>query len=97
MAASFKTHTVWSTISIRSSHLQKTKQKKRQNLHSEDTMWTDWLWERFFLNQYLENFSILYPLKTLENLWFCNVLWVYKMGTLVRNGLIPVGKYFFKE
>ena len=41
----------------------------------------------YFLNPFLANVSILYPLKTPENLWFSGVFRGYKMGTLARNGL----------
>ena len=37
------------------------------------------------LNLFLVNVLILYPLKTLENLWFSGVFRGYKMGTLARN------------
>ena len=39
------------------------------------------------LNPFLANVPVLYPLKTLENLWFFGVFRGYKMGTLARNGL----------
>ena len=39
---------------------------------------------------FLTDASILYPLKTSENLWFSGVFRGYKMGTLVKNGLISV-------
>ena len=36
-------------------------------------------------NSSLTNATILYSLKTLENLWFSGVFRGYKMGTLARN------------
>ena len=39
------------------------------------------------LNPFLANVPVLYPQKTLENLWFFGVFRGYKMGTLARNGL----------
>ena len=38
-------------------------------------------------NPFWANIPILYALKTPENLCFFPVFKVYKMGTLVRNGL----------
>ena len=38
-------------------------------------------------NPFLANVPNLYPLKTLENLWFSGVFRGYEMGTLTRNGL----------
>ena len=35
----------------------------------------------------LANVPILYPLKTLENLWFSGSFRGYEIGTLARNGL----------
>ena len=40
------------------------------------------------LNSVLVNALILYPLKTPVNFWFSSVFREYKMGTLVRKGLI---------
>ena len=40
-----------------------------------------------FLNPFLNNVPILYPLKTPENQRFSGVFRGYKMGTLARNGL----------
>ena len=42
----------------------------------------------FFINPFLANVPILYPLKTPENLWFSGVFMGHKMGTLAGNGLI---------
>ena len=39
-------------------------------------------------NTFLAYVPILYTLKTRENLWFSGVFRGYKMGTLVRNGLM---------
>ena len=39
------------------------------------------------VNTFLVNVSILYPLKTPENLWFSGVFRGYKMGTLAGSGL----------
>ena len=41
----------------------------------------------FLFNPFLANVPILYPLKTLKNLWFFGIFSGYKMGTLARNGL----------
>ena len=43
-------------------------------------------------NTFLANASILYPLKSPENLWFSGIFRGYKMGILVRNGLISTEK-----
>ena len=49
-----------------------------------------------FLNPYLANVPILYPLKTPENQSFSDVFRGYKMETLAKNGLISVSmNYFF--
>ena len=40
-----------------------------------------------FINPFLANVPILYPLKTSETLWFSGVFRGYKMGTLAGNGL----------
>ena len=40
-----------------------------------------------FFKPFLANVSILYPLKTPENLWFSGIFRGYKMGLLARNGL----------
>ena len=42
------------------------------------------------LNPFLANVPILYPLKTPENQRFSGVFRWYKMGTLVRIGLIKL-------
>ena len=39
------------------------------------------------LNPFSTNVSLLYPLKTSENLWFSDVFRGYGSGTLVENGL----------
>ena len=39
-------------------------------------------------NSFLANVLTLYPLKTTEKLWFPGVFRGYKMGRLVRNGLM---------
>ena len=38
-----------------------------------------------YLNPFLANVPILYPLKTPENLWFSGVFRGYKMGAFARN------------
>ena len=40
-----------------------------------------------YINPFLPNVPILYPLKTPENLWFLSIFRGYKMGTSARNGL----------
>ena len=45
-------------------------------------------------NTFPANAPILYPQKTSENFWLCNVFRGYKMRTLVRNGLICVTLFF---
>ena len=45
----------------------------------------------YYLNPFLANVPILYPLKTPENLWFSGVFRGYKIGTLAGNGLIYKG------
>ena len=47
-------------------------------------------WENWPVNPFPANISILYPLKTPENLWFSGVFREYKMGTLAGNGLNPL-------
>ena len=51
-------------------------------------------WRTTF-NPFLVNVSILYLLKTPENLWFSDLFSGYKMGTLVRNELSGLHKYPF--
>ena len=46
-----------------------------------------WPFYNLFINQFLANVPILYPLKTPENQRFFGVFRGYKMGTLARNGL----------
>ena len=41
-----------------------------------------------FFNPLMANVSVLYPLKTPENLWFSGVFRGYKMVTSARNGLM---------
>ena len=41
-------------------------------------------------NPFPANVSILYPLKTPQNLWFSGVFRGYKIGTLAKNGLTAV-------
>ena len=40
------------------------------------------------LNPFLANVPISYPLKTTEHQRYSGVFWGYKMGILVRNGII---------
>ena len=40
------------------------------------------------VNPFPASIPVLYPLKTLENLWFSGVFRGYKFGTLAGNGLI---------
>ena len=41
----------------------------------------------FYVNPFLANVPILYPLKTPENQRFSGAFRGYKMGTMARNGL----------
>ena len=41
---------------------------------------------QWFLNPFLDNVPILYPLKTLKNLRFLGVFRIYKTGALFING-----------
>ena len=43
---------------------------------------------KVLLDLFLAKVSILYPLKTPENLWSSGVFGEYKMGILAGNGLI---------
>ena len=47
------------------------------------------------INPFSTNVSLLYPLKTSENLSFTDVFRGYRSGTLVENGLrsVSTGKY----
>ena len=40
-----------------------------------------------YINPFLADVPILYPLKTPEKLWFSGLFREYKRGTLVKNGL----------
>ena len=46
-----------------------------------------------FLNLFLANVPILYPLKTPENQIFSGVFKGYRMGTFARDGLSVDDKY----
>ena len=60
-------------------------------VNNDKIVQNDWLFVKLYfsvMNPFLVNVSILYPLKKLENLWFSGVFKGYKIGTLVRNGLL---------
>ena len=58
-----------------------------------ETFWDEMKTSRMeSVNPFLANATLLYPLKTPENLSFSGVFRGYKMRTLARNGLIKLSK-----
>ena len=43
--------------------------------------------------QFQTNVPFIYPLKTSESLWFSDIFWGYRKGTLAWNGLTRQLKY----
>lgn len=52
---------------------------------------------KYFFNPFLVNVPTLYPLKTLENIWFSGVFKAYKIGILVTNVLPLTESYWAKS
>ena len=44
--------------------------------------------EGIFIDTFLANVPIVYPLKASENLWISGIFRGYRMGTLAKNMLI---------